>query len=735
MGVSLINTIFETVLTEYGCNTSAYLLNRSEEKVPPTVASDVSALLKACVKFGADREIIVLRNLIPIGEFEEYVKDISYPVVVFSSSDEGMVAHILSGKGRAELNYFRITDSDCENSKIQSVEQLLKSLCTDVNEDGAKSVIVMTALPNKPLYSQYDENGQATEESKKWPLIKKFGLLLKHERREIGYLLLYAIIAGVISLSLPLGVQSIVGFVSSGRIATSVVVLVVLIVLGLLISGGMQIMQLYLAEFIQKRLFAKTAFEFAFRIPRIRVESVLKDYPPELVNRFFEIVSLQKGVATILLEFSAAALQIIFGLLLLSLYHPLFILLGIILLALLVLVFRITGPRGLETSKQESKYKYKVANWLEELARSMLTFKLLGDQTLAVNRTDHLVSKYLFERSKHFKILAGQYLSFVLFKTLITGGLLIAGCILIVEKEINLGQFVASEIVIILIMGSVEKLILKLETIYDVLTSIDKLTHVTDLPIDRQGSIVLPKKTKGLHIRIDRLSYRFPDRRDPVLNEISLEIKPGERVCISGSNASGKTSLVNIMLGLLDSWEGGLSYDGIPLRNLNRDSLLEEVGDYVAQEELLDGSLLENIAVGRSEISLEKVMVAIHCAGLQDYVNSLPDGLNTRLVGGGMRVPGSITRKIIIARAVVGSPRLLLLDDFLLGVERKEKKRILDILLGEKNDQTIVLVSNDSFIMQNCQRVIFLKGGIVHAEGTFEEMQQNDEFIQMINSR
>jgi len=735
MGNSIIQKIFQTVLTEYGCDAAAYLHKPVGEIIDTEHPRRVPDLIKACVRFGAEREIIALSNHIPLSELKDILSDLRYPLVFFTDENDQLVARVLSGTGNSKLSVTRIAKDDCSNEEFASTESLLALFYTERNEEGIECALAMTALPNKPIYSKYDENGQATEESKKWPLIKKFGMLMKQERREIGYIFLYAIIAGVISLSLPLGVQSIVGFVSSGRIATSVVVLIVLIVLGLLIGGGMQIMQLYLAEFIQKRLFAKTAFEFAFRIPRIKVESVLKDYPPELVNRFFEIITLQKGVATILLEFSAATLQIVFGLLLLSIYHPLFILLGILLLALLLLVFRITGPRGLETSKSESKYKYKVANWLEELARSMLTFKLLGDQSLAVRRTDHLVNGYLYERSKHFKILAGQYLSFVLFKTLITGGLLIAGCILIVQKEINLGQFIASEIVIILIMGSVEKLILKLDTVYDVLTSIDKIAHVTDLPIDKQGTIVLPKSKKGMHIKVDRLSYRFPDRRDPVLNQVTMEIKAGERVCISGSNASGKTSLVNIMLGLLDSWEGGLSYDGIPLRNLNRDSLLEEVGDYVAHEELLDGTFLENIAVGRTSISLEKVMTAVHSAGLRDYLNSLPEGLNTRLVGGGMRVPGSISRKIIIARALAGDPRLLLLDDFLLGVEKKEKARILSVLQNGESEQTMVLVSNDPFVMQNCQRVIFLKNGIVHSQGSYEELQNDLDFLEVLNSR
>jgi ABC-type bacteriocin/lantibiotic exporter with double-glycine peptidase domain len=152
--------------------------------------------------------------------------------------------------------------------------------------------------------------------------MQRFLRLLASEKREIVYLYIYAVAAGLISLALPLGIQSIIGFVSSGQIPVSVVVLIGLIILALLLVGGLQVMQLWLVEYLQQRIFVRTAFDFANRIPRFQAEALNKYYPPELMNRFFDVVSLQKGLAKLLLDFSTAVIQIVFGLILLSLYHP-----------------------------------------------------------------------------------------------------------------------------------------------------------------------------------------------------------------------------------------------------------------------------------------------------------------------------------------------------------------------------------------------------------------------------
>lgn len=556
--------------------------------------------------------------------------------------------------------------------------------------------------------------------------MQRFLSLLASEKREIAYLYVYAIAAGLISLALPLGIQSIIGFVSSGQVTVSVVVLIALIVLALLIVGGLQVMQLWLVEYLQQRIFARTAFDFTYRIPRLQAESLNKHYPPELMNRFFDVVSLQKGLAGILLDFSTAVIQIVFGLILLSLYHYYFIFLGIILVVVLITIIQWTGKKGIETSLTESKYKYKLVAWLEEMARSLSTFKLVGHTNLPMERTDGYVGNYLKVRKEHFSVLMTQYLSFVGFKTIITGSLLVLGCILVVQREINIGQFVASEIIIILIMNAVEKVILKLDTVYDVLTSLDKLGHVTDLPTEDVKGIKLEDLSlEGLEVQVQNLRYRYPEAKKRSIENISFNIQPSERICLAGYNNSGKSTLISLLLGLYPSYDGSIAYSGVSLRDLHIGNLRSLIGDNMSKEQVFDGTLLENITLGQ-ELPLQDVLWATDLVGLSDFIHELPDGLQSYLVGGSQRLPGSIARKIVMARSLVRRPKLLIIDDFWVGMSKKEKMQLMRTLTNQRFNWTMIIVSNDLDVMALCDRTLLLQDGRLVATGNYEQISQNE---------
>jgi ABC-type bacteriocin/lantibiotic exporter with double-glycine peptidase domain len=540
--------------------------------------------------------------------------------------------------------------------------------------------------------------------------------------------------AGLISLSVPLFIQSIIGFVSSGQISVSIVVLIGLIILSLLFNGGLQVMQLWLVEYIQQRLFAKTAFDFAYRIPRFQPESLYKYYPPELMNRFFDVVTLQKGLAKILIDFSTAVIQIIFGLILLSLYHPYFIFLGLVLVVTLVFIIWWTGEKGVSTSITESKYKYKTVAWLEEMARNLSTFRLVGHTNLPMERTDGFVSNYLKVRKEHFSVLMTQYFSFVAFKTFITGGLLVLGCILVVQREINIGQFVASEIIIILIMSSVEKIIVKLDTVYDVLTSLVKLGEVTDLPIEEVKGIKIEDTplAGGLEIQVKDLGYKYSDSKKVALQDINFHIKPSEHICLAGYNSSGKSTLINILLGLYPSYKGNIAYNSISLRDLHIGNLRSHIGDNISKEQVFDGTFLENITLGR-DLPLKDVLWAIDLTELGDFVQSLPDGLHSHLTGGSMRLPGSVARKIVMARSLVQKPKLLVIDDFWIGLAKRDKMHFLTLLTNKQFDWTIIMVSNDADVMQLCDRTLLLQNGKLIASGTFEEIRKMEIINELTN--
>lgn len=564
-------------------------------------------------------------------------------------------------------------------------------------------------------------------QTRKYTPMQRFLQLLSIERREIMYLYVYAIAAGLITLVIPLGIQSIIGFVSSGQVTVSVVVLISLIVLALLIVGGLQVMQLWLVEFIQQRLFVRTASEFAYRLPRFQPEALQKYYPPELMNRFFDVVTLQKGLAKILVDFSTAIIQIVFGVILLSFYHPYFIFLGLILMLVLVVIVWLTGHKGIDTSIKESKYKYKLVAWLEEMARSLSTFKLVGHTNLPMDRTNNYVSNYLKARREHFKVLMTQYFSFVGFKTFITGGLLVLGCILVVQQEINIGQFVASEIIIILIMNAVEKIMIKLDTVYDVMTSLDKIGQVTDLPTEEIEGIKLSELplNGGLSVQAKNLSYKFRNSRNVALQNINFTIQPSEHVCLSGFTISGKTTLINILLGLLPSYEGSLTFNGISLHDLHKGDLRSLIGDNISKEQVFDGTLLDNITLGR-ELPMSDILWAIEEAGLTEFVHSLPEGLHAYLTGGSLHLPTSESRKIVMARSLVQRPKLLIIDNYWAGMAKTEKEEFLHLLTSSQFTWTIIIVSNEREVMQLCDRVLVLQDGYLAANGSYEEIKHLD---------
>ncbi len=542
---------------------------------------------------------------------------------------------------------------------------------------------------------------------------QRLARLLKVDKREIGHIYLYALVGGAISLSLPLGVQAIINLISGGQVATSWGVLIAFVTIGVGFTGALQVMQLALAENIQQRLFTRSAFEFAYRIPRIRYDAVSGRYLPELVNRFFDTISVQKGLAKLLLDLPLALLQIVLCIILLAIYHPFFIVFGLLLLLLLVLIFRFTGRRGLATSLDESTYKYRVAYWLEEVGRSQDTFKMVGRTNLPMERTDALVHGYVTARRAHFRVLLGQYTAMVVFKVIVTLGLLALGGLLVIKEQMNIGQFVAAEIVILLMINAVEKIIMNIATVYDVLTALEKIGQVTDIALERTGGLT-PLTTdpqQGLEVRAAGLCFTSMWNKRAVLTDVDLHLAPGEKVCLSGSNGSGKTTLLRILGGGIPPSAGSLLMDGHPLNSLELEHTRALIGDSLSDEDIFTGTVMDNITVGRTWITEEHVVEACRMTGLMEKLALLPDGLLTKLDPQGARLPRSLVKRVVLARTIAGSPRMILLEDSLQDWEPHDREHLLGHLTAPERPWTLVIVSNDPWVQQRCHRTLHLRNG------------------------
>jgi ABC-type bacteriocin/lantibiotic exporter with double-glycine peptidase domain len=544
------------------------------------------------------------------------------------------------------------------------------------------------------------------------PLIR-FWSLLKANNKEIRQIYSLSFFSGLVALTLPLGIQAIINLIQGGEISISFIVLIIIVIAGIILAGTLQIMQLRITENIQQSLFARAAFDFALRIPNIKSEELYKKYAPELMNRFFDITTVQKGLSKILIDFSLATLQIVFGLFLLSLYHPLFILLSITVIVVLYFILKYTSKKGFETSVKESGNKFNVAFWLQELARARVSFKLAGSTHLSGNETDRRVNKYLIARESHYTVLRQQMVYLIGFKVFIAACLLSIGGVLVINQQMNIGQFVAAELIILLVIGSVEKIILCLETIYDVLTSLEKIGQVSDLNLENNSEGLTIDNTLPFAVELKEVKFSYPNAVRATIENCSLQVASNAKIAIQGYNGSGKSTLMKLISGQFQFQKGNICFNDLPVGNYNMESIRINMGTCINGDELFNGSIENNITLGREQVTTNDVLEVLEVLMLKDFIKSLPSGLNTIVHNDGQSFPKSVIQKLLLARAIVHHPKLLLLEDCFDNLSENDKNNITDYLLSDKFKCTVIAITNDEYYLSKCNSSYIMKSGTI----------------------
>ncbi len=536
--------------------------------------------------------------------------------------------------------------------------------------------------------------------------------LLQLDKKDIRQVFYYAIFAGLVALSLPLGIQAIINLIQGAQVSTSWIVLVVLVTLGVGFQGVLQLMQIRILETIQQKIFTRSSFEFAYRFPKIKIRELRNYYPPELANRFFDTLIVQKGLSKILIDFPAALLQIVFGLMLLSFYHPFFIIYGLLLLLLVYFLFKLTAKKGLETSLIESKNKYKVAHWIQEIARSIISFKLSGSTSLAMSRNDKLTTKYLKARESHFKILKLQFIQMIGFKILVTAGLLLIGGLLVLNQQMNIGQFVASEIIILLVISSVEKLIAGLESFYDVLTSLEKIGQVVDKELEPQSGDNPFIKKEDLQVELNDIKYSSPEGLE-ILKGVNLHVQHKDRILLDGASRSGKTTLLKLLSGLIEPSSGAFYVNDTSIKGVKPSIYRAYVGQVLPDQTPFEGTILDNITFGNKDYSSDYLHSILENVGLLDFIKEQPKGLQTVLYPEGQQISFTVSKRIVLARAIFHKPKFLMLKEPLEYFEPKEAKRIINYLTSMDRNWALIIVSKNSFWKSKCNHIIQIKDGVI----------------------
>ncbi len=538
----------------------------------------------------------------------------------------------------------------------------------------------------------------------------RFWKMLKPDKKEIYQVYTFALFKGLIALTIPLGIQTIINFIQGGNISTSWIMLSILIGLGIALNGWFQLIQMRILENIQQHIFTRSAFDFVSRIPKIKSEELQNYYAPELMNRFFEVMTIQKSLPKTILHFSTAILQIFFGLMLLSLYHPFFIIFSIVLVLMVIGIISLTSKRAFQTSVEESKFKYKLVSWLEEMARSKTTFKIASQSELPVRKTDEKVTKYLLSREKHYSILKNQFGLLLAFKIIITLSLLLIGGLLVINQQMNIGQFVAAEIIILLIIDSSEKIITSLESVYDMFTSLDKLEQVYQFKLDTDtGTQELnTQQNNGLSIELVNIKFGYSEN-DFIIDDLSFKFLAGKKYCISGNNGSGKSTLMNLISGNLTPVSGNICINELPVQNYFKKDIARAISCALRDDTLFEGTIMDNITLGRPENTPDQINKVLEDVYLASFIKSLPNGIDTILDPMGKRLPHSINQKIILARCLAGFGCVNIIETNTDSIEKKEKTTIIDALFN--NNKTVIISSNDEYIKSKCDFVILMKEG------------------------
>lgn len=544
-----------------------------------------------------------------------------------------------------------------------------------------------------------------------WKFLRR---ILHLERRDIGIVVAYSTFTSILSLVVPLASQAIVNAVALGVFNLQLVALCIMVFAALAAAGVIDLFERFVIEMIRRRLFVRTAFDIVQRLPHVHA-SKLEGYAPELVNRFFDVITMQKSISKFLFEGVNAILILFTGMVLLGVYHPFFLVYDLILIAFIPVLVFVLGRGGIETAVIASKKKYATAAWLEEVARVFLALKFHGTSAYPSHQLDVLLQQWVTARRTHFRVYLRQVFSSSIFRAIATVGVLALGGLLVIDRQISLGQLVAAEIVLILILGAVDKLINQLDAWYDLVAASDKVSSVLELPIEQNGKVKVVHRENGGTIAFKDIHHGYPGQ-PPLLSGVSLTIQQGQRVSLVGRSGAGKSTLLRLLLGTERADRGVISYNDVDVRIADLNCLRREIGIAQPENLLINASILDNILLGR-EIDHADVMWALDMAYLRDDVETLPEGLSTMISSMGLELPYGLRRRIQIARAIVQRPDTLLLDECFDGVDDAMKLHILDGLFAYSG-WTIINVSHDLEIIRRTHMIHVLHGGVICESGT-----------------
>ncbi len=538
-------------------------------------------------------------------------------------------------------------------------------------------------------------------------IFTQLGLLFRLERKILGIIASYAVAIGLFILCVPIAVQELVSTFSFA--VQPIMIFTLALVVGLALTGvaAFRILQARAVETLQQRLYTRIAIAFTETLPRLQEESFL----PQYANRFAEADLLTRALVAMVADLFNVAVVGSIGMSMLIFFHPYFLLYNVMLIGGFILLLVVFGRGGFLITLDMSRLNYEIYHWIQNIAANLPHLRAAGQSPYLLQRTDTLTKAYVRVRQRRSDLLTGrQYKAAALWQVVGHAGMIATAGMLVSEGQLTVGQFAAAELLAGNLLLNMDTLARRMVAMFFAFVSFRELNAFFSLPQDHSGAKnIVPFDDFGLagiKLSARHLSFGYPDST-PLFEQFNLEVAPGEKVVVLCQTNTQKTALAKVLAGLMAPSTGVVLYNEMNLVEVNLDSIDHRRSLMLdSHPTLLEGTIEDNITLGRPSISYDDVQWALQFVELDEEIDKLPDGLTTRVTGHSGQFTLSQTLRLLLARALVTRPYVLIIDGTLHSIIPSVREVILRRLCSKDEPWSIIFVSNDPTFAHAERRVM-----------------------------
>lgn len=538
-------------------------------------------------------------------------------------------------------------------------------------------------------------------------ILSQLGLLVRLEGKILAIIASYAVAIGMFLLCVPIAVQELVSTFSFAVQPMMIFTLTVVVGLALTGAAAFRILQARAVETLQQRIYTRIALAFTDTLPRLQEESFL----PQYADRFSEADLLTRALVAMVADLFNVAVVGTIGMSMLLFFHPYFLLYNVTLIAGFVLLLVLFGRGGLGITLEMSRLNYEISHWIQNIAANLPHLRAAGHSPYLLNRTDQLTKAYVRVRQQRSNILTGrQYKAAALWQVVGHAGMIATAGMLVSTGQLTVGQFAAAELLAGQLLLNMDTLARRMVAVFFAFVSFRELAFFFSLPQDQLGhKTIIPLNhfgLAGIKLSARHLSFGYPESV-PLFEQFNLEVAPSEKVVILCQNNTQKTALAKVLAGLMAPTHGVVLYNDMNLVEVNLDSIDNRRSLMLdSHPTLLDGTIEDNITLGRPSISYEDVQWALQFVELDEEIDRLPDGLTTRVMGHGGQFTLSQTLRLLLARAIVTRPYVIIIDGTLHSIIPSVREVILRRLCSKDEPWSVIFVSNDPTFVHAERRVM-----------------------------